>query len=438
MTRWPRLARSSASTRNCCVLMKAAFSAASAFAFASRSARARASAASRAAAIGSLETGGVLAGARDTGSEGRSIFGGALKICVKSRSSPPPDAGFGGGFEGVARGALAEVLGERAKSRPVRVLVVPGGIGIATRLPDDPFHDPADERVVAGVEQGVHQQPQLQVPLGELRAALLAQLERLDEAHEQAGIAEPDLRRGEPEPAHRLKRQRHDLGVGMVAILDPVELDAGLDELARRALGGAIAEHRSEIAVARRPLRARAGEMVPAHRNRVVGPQAQLAPGRVLDQVKPPADVLAGELQEYRGRLQDRRLDALQPPLGEQRDVCADHRVDLILHDAQLALAGGGLGLRAHRRAVRLHEIELREVAGVEVDHRPSRIDAMFNATNGFVSMSAYWPRCRSSTSASDRSASCRALTRRPGGSSRSWQFPSSQDNSSRSFHSQY
>jgi hypothetical protein len=50
------------------------------------------------------------------------------------------------------------------------------------------------------------------------------------------------------------------------------------------------------------------GEIIPRHRNGEVGPQAELLAGRVRGQIQAFADVLAGEVEERFGRLQDRRL----------------------------------------------------------------------------------------------------------------------------------
>ena len=54
--------------------------------------------------------------------EGRSILGGALKICVKSRSSPLPPPPPAGGLEGTERGALAAprctVPGDTSRMKP--------------------------------------------------------------------------------------------------------------------------------------------------------------------------------------------------------------------------------------------------------------------------------------------------------------------------------
>ena len=78
----------------------------------------------------------------------------------------------------------------------------------------------------------------------------------------------------------------------------------------RNSLGlpAAIAEHRAEIAEARGLAGAAGGEIVPRHRNGEVGPQAQFLAAGVGGQIEALADVLAGEVEERLGRLQDRRL----------------------------------------------------------------------------------------------------------------------------------
>jgi len=80
---------------------------------------------------------------------------------------------------------------------------------------------------------------------------------------------------------------------------------------------------------------------------------------------------LGGELPELPLR------QALFPEVAVER---SDH---LATADRATRQSVGGLGLSAHRRGVRLREIELREVAGVEVGHPPSRIDAMTSAVSG-------------------------------------------------------
>ncbi len=68
----------------------------------------------------------------------------------------------------------------------------------------------------------------------------------------------------DPNAAGRLQRQRQHLGIGRGAVLPSEGFDAGLQEFARPA--AAIAEHRPEIAEARRLAGARGGEIVPRHR----------------------------------------------------------------------------------------------------------------------------------------------------------------------------
>ena len=73
-------------------------------------------------------------------------------------------------------------------------------------------------------------------------------------------------------------------------------------------LAAAIAEHRAEIGEAGRLSGAGRGQIIPRHGDGEVGPQAQFLAGRIRRQVQAFADVLAGEVEERVGRLQDRRL----------------------------------------------------------------------------------------------------------------------------------
>jgi hypothetical protein len=88
----------------------------------------------------------------------------------------------------------------------------------------------------------------------------------------------------------------------------PPRLDADLEELGRAVL--ALAKHRAEVAELRRLAGGRRGEIVARDRNGEVGPQAQLAARRVVDKVHAAADVLARQVEERVGRLQQRRRDA--------------------------------------------------------------------------------------------------------------------------------
>ena len=102
------------------------------------------------------------------------------------------------------------------------------------------------------------------------------------------------------------QRQRQHFGVGRGAVLPSEGFDAGLQEFA--GLAAAIAKHRPEIAEAGRLAGAAGSEIVARHRNGEVGPQAEFLAAGVGGQVKALADVLAGEVEERFGRLQDRGL----------------------------------------------------------------------------------------------------------------------------------
>ena len=100
-----------------------------------------------------------------------------------------------------------------------------------------------------------------------------------------------------------LQPERQHLGVGRGLVGAAERLDAGLQEFGRRA--AAVAEDRAEIAEARRLAGGGRGEVVARHRDGQVGPQAELAAARRGGQVHALADVLAGQVEERLGRLQD-------------------------------------------------------------------------------------------------------------------------------------
>ena len=97
--------------------------------------------------------------------------------------------------------------------------------------------------------------------------------------------------------------ERQHFGVGRRLVGTAEDFDAGLQELARAV--AAVTEHGTEIAIARRLAGERRGEVIARHRNGEVGAQAEFAAARRGGQVHALADVLAGEVEERLGRLQD-------------------------------------------------------------------------------------------------------------------------------------
>ena len=76
----------------------------------------------------------------------------------------------------------------------------------------------------------------------------------------------------------------------------------------RRVPATAMAKHRPEIAEARRLPGASRGEIIPRHRNGEIGPKTQFLAVGVGGEVKALADVLAGEIEERLGLLQNAGL----------------------------------------------------------------------------------------------------------------------------------
>ena len=90
-----------------------------------------------------------------------------------------------------------------------------------------------------------------------------------------------------------------------------------LQELAR--LTGAHAEDRAGIGVGRR-LRPARGDVIEGYRDGVFRAQTPVAAIGILRHEDAAADILAGEIEEDIGRLQDRRLGMGVALAGEERD----------------------------------------------------------------------------------------------------------------------
>ena len=142
--------------------------------------------------------------------------------------------------------------------------------------------------------------------------------ERIDQRSEEAHVAEPHRRCAPgPRPSRPSSASATTSASAADASVRPIELDAGLQELAARA--GPQPEHRAAVGVAGGRA-CRRGEMLPADRDRVLRPQAHFAAVRVLRHEHAPPDVLAGEVDEHVGGLQHRRLDARITFALEERD----------------------------------------------------------------------------------------------------------------------
>ena len=106
----------------------------------------------------------------------------------------------------------------------------------------------------------------------------------------------------------RLEAERQHLGIGGRDVAPAERFDAGLEEFAFAV--GAMAEHLAEIAEAFRLAGGRRREIVARHRDGEVGAQTKLAAGRVGRKIHAPANVLAREVEERFGRLEQRGLGA--------------------------------------------------------------------------------------------------------------------------------
>ena len=134
------------------------------------------------------------------------------------------------------------------------------------------------------------------------------QLERRDQRGEQADVAQADFRGIDAVMGGRLEAERQHLGIGGRDVAPAERFDAGLEEFAFAV--GAMAEHLAEIAEAFRLAGGRRREIVARHRDGEVGAQTKLAAGRVGRKIHAPANVLAREVEERFGRLEQRGLGA--------------------------------------------------------------------------------------------------------------------------------
>jgi hypothetical protein len=140
---------------------------------------------------------------------------------------------------------------------------------------------------------------------------------RFHDGVEKPDVAEPDREVRATDDGEALEGERQDLGVGGRSVGAPDRLEPGLEELP--GLADAQAGRPARVGIGGRT-RPGGGEMLAAHRDRVLGPQAQLLPCGVLRDEHAPAHVLARELEEHVGALQDRRLDPRVAVALEERE----------------------------------------------------------------------------------------------------------------------
>lgn len=145
----------------------------------------------------------------------------------------------------------------------------------------------------------------------------LRHVQTVEKRAEHGDIAHDDARFGQAEQRRRLDGQRHDLGIGSGEIVATEGFEASLQELA--GLAGAHAKDRAGIGIGRRLGRAR-GDVIERDGDGVFGAQAPVATIGILRHEDAAADILAGEIEEEFGRLQDRRLGMGVTLAGEERD----------------------------------------------------------------------------------------------------------------------
>jgi hypothetical protein len=134
---------------------------------------------------------------------------------------------------------------------------------------------------------------------------------------EQTDIADPHSGGFDAERREALQRQPDHLRVGGGRVPPSDRFDPPLRELAR--LPVAEAEHRAAIAEGG-GLAPAGREVVAADGDGVLGTQAPLGAVRVLGHEDAAADVLARQLDEGVGGLEDPGLDPFEPLAPEQRE----------------------------------------------------------------------------------------------------------------------
>src|SRR5262249_61943462 len=105
----------------------------------------------------------------------------------------------------------------------------------------------------------------------------------------------------------RLQPKREHFGIGGSFVLAPEGFDSDLHKFRRRA--GTVAKDRAEIAKAGRPARLGRLQIGARHWNGEIRAQAHFAALRVGGEKHAPADVFAGQIEEWLGRLQQRWID---------------------------------------------------------------------------------------------------------------------------------
>lgn len=155
---------------------------------------------------------------------------------------------------------------------------------------------------------------------------------RGENRHGETHIAAAQDRIGQAEQGGCLQRQREHFRIGGGAVFPAERFDARLQELA--AVMRTVPEDGADIAVLRRRARQPGGEIIAADRNRIFRAQAHLASRAVAREEHAAADVLARQVEERLGRLQDGRLDA---PVAGAREQRAQRlgRVAVDLHAVQ-------------------------------------------------------------------------------------------------------
>ncbi len=141
------------------------------------------------------------------------------------------------------------------------------------------------------------------------------QRNRIEQGRDKAGVAERHALEPGPGPLDGVERQGQDLGVGRRDVGAAEAFEPRLAALARRT--GAHPENRAAIREGgrsagrlRRQIEARRG-------NRILGPEAEFGAGGIRRQIEPRPDVLAAEVEEGRGIVQQSRLDPIVARLDE-------------------------------------------------------------------------------------------------------------------------
>ena len=148
------------------------------------------------------------------------------------------------------------------------------------------------------------------------------QAETLKKSLHQPGVAEPDFQPRGAGGLGGVERDAQNFRVGGLAVLAAEALEPRLRELP-------VADAKNRAAIGQRGGLAGLGrrQIIERDGNGVFGPQAKLRVAAVVDEIKPPAKILAEPVEKHPRRLQQRGLAPREPRVDKMRQ----HRIEPFL-----------------------------------------------------------------------------------------------------------